>query len=99
MTEPTAPTVAPEKPLVDVQTAVQDVRDAKPSQDIFTNTLTPVLGGEPAVIIGGLVAVVIAVLSLTGVVSIDTANGIVASVAPLVTGVIARFFVSPVRKP
>lgn len=60
--------------------------------------LTPVLGGEPAVIVGAIIAVIIGILTSTGVVDAVTATAIIASAGPLVASVITRFFVKPIKK-
>jgi len=58
-----------------------------------------VLGGEPAVTVGAVVAAIAVILSLFGVTAdLDKVTTIVTVVLPLVTAVITRFFVRPVTK-
>lgn len=63
-----------------------------------TDVLVPVLGGEPALIIGVVVAAIVAILCLTGVTTVPVATGFIVSAAPIVAGLITRFNVKPVKK-
>lgn len=59
----------------------------------------PVFGGEPALAIGGIAALVVALLSIFDiVVDVDTVTAIIVSVVPLIAAILTRFKVTPVRK-
>lgn len=81
------PNETPEKVVYDQHT-----------EDVVEASLKPVLGGEPALIIGIVVAAAIALLAITGVVDAETSTAIVVTVVPIVTAVLTRFFVKPVKK-
>lgn len=85
--------------IKEVAEAEKDYADAAPAAKAIEDITSPVLGGEPALVIGTLAAVIIAVLALTHVVDVSTSVGFVTSFTPLIVGVLTRFFVSPARKP
>lgn len=59
----------------------------------------PVLGGEPLIAVGTVVAVIMAVLSIFHVTAdIGTVTAIATIVVPVVTALLGRFFVTPVAK-
>lgn len=100
---PAVPVVAtPSKPLgtslgslaSDVAEAEADYREATPAVQAVTAAAGP-LGTEPAIVLGVLVGVIVAVLAITGVLPVATSVGFVVSLAPVVAAFITRFFVSP----
>lgn len=82
-------------PVNKIEEAKDDYQKASPASEAVVNALSPVLKGEPAVILGTVVGVVIAGLALLGVLPVDTSVGVVTSVAPVLGGLITRFFVKP----
>lgn len=85
--------------IKEVAEAEKDYADAAPAVKAVEDVTSPVLGGEPALVIGTIVAIIIAALALTHAVDVSTSVGVVTSFAPLIGGIVTRFFVSPARKP
>lgn len=84
--------------VTDVEQGKEAYAEAAPAVSEVKQITAPVLGGEPAVILGTLTGVVIAVLSVFNVLPVETSVGVVTSIAPVIGGFITRFFVSPAHK-